>query len=211
MNAKSAGISIAVWGLLTLIGTGCREAAPSAALPADTSLHSSSRSAVASPVSTPLLAESAGLLGSLRDSLRALKPEATSVRLLSIRSSLNFPGYLGIVLLRGKGFGVNPTTASGEVYALVHIDSTLSRFVSLIDTFPTGRGGDYDVWFQPSTSAFPLVICGQGESYGDQRMRREIDLSGDGAKAEAIRIEMNPSAARWVSAQGCGIRGTSSD
>lgn len=151
------------------------------------------------------------LLTSVAAGLREVKPEASSIKVLNLQASGFSSGYYGIVLLRGKGFGTDPTTASGEVYAIIRIDSSLTRMESLVDTFPTGRGGDYDVWFQPGGDAYPLVVCGQGVSYGDQRIRRAIYLDSAGMRPDSITVEHDIGRVRWMSERGCGIRGTSSD
>lgn len=146
------------------------------------------------------------LLASLQDSLRGIKPAATSISLVALRPGYFFPGYFAVVLLRGPGFGTNPTTASGEVYAVVRLDSTLTHSEALLDTFPTQRTGDYTVWFRPGTSSDPLVVCGEGSSYGDQRMRRGIKLDPrDSRRADRVIVDKGLELTEWSSQHGCGI------
>lgn len=94
-----------------------------------------------------------------------------------------------------------------EAFAVVWLDSALTGVLSVVDTFPTRRSGDYRVWLRPMTSAEDIVVCGEGDSFGDQRQARRIWLNATGLRADSVVVKSEIPDDVWTVAGGCGTAG----
>jgi hypothetical protein len=148
------------------------------------------------------------LLQGMLDSLRKVKPHTRKIGLVSLLPGMNEGerAYLVLARLVGPGYGSAPTTKSEELFALFWVDSALSRPTRLLDTFPTARRDDWDVWLQRSWSG-TIVICAEGATYADQPMRRVITLDSNAVGTVSIEATRERTPETWNENGGCSSTG----
>lgn len=71
---------------------------------------------------------------------------------------------------------------------MFRVDSTLTRPTAPIDIFPSRRLQDSDVWLQRAWGNL-VVVCAEGRSYGDEPMRREIEIEPDAGKVRKVAVD----------------------
>lgn len=129
------------------------------------------------PQSGPAVTTSVDLLGLIhRETLPILQevnPTMARTELVTMSQSLGENGtrYAALVIGYGKHIDWKTLANVGEIYAVIGLDSTLSRVTVRYGTFPRPRLGDYTVWFDAPARDDSLVVLGRGATYGDQEIR----------------------------------------
>jgi hypothetical protein len=121
------------------------------------------------------------LRASLLAAFREWNPGVDSVRLLEV---LRDPcvGRPGAAVL-AMGIAPPPTlraaqspdiqaTLNSQLFGVFMADSVVGSITSRVDMFPTSRFGDYVVYFDLEAKDDGIIVYGQGETYGDEEMRR---------------------------------------
>lgn len=144
-------------------------------------------------------------------SLRDVKPAITRLEISAMETrplGAGHAGNLTVVHLWGPGTGTAPLGRAEEIFAVLWIDSTLSRVLGVVDTFPAPRRDDYGVWLHAPEAPGTVMLCGEGDSYGDGRMRRRIWLNASGLHADSVEVEWDLPDRVWNRDGECGIAGS---
>jgi hypothetical protein len=123
--------------------------------------------------------------------LQRAKPDIEGTRLVALRPGErwgNSVAYVAVAVAVGRHKGFQSLPDIGELFGVFLVDSTLSKTVRVLDVFPSRRIRDYDVWIQ-RVGMDSLIVCGQGSSYGDAKMRRAYPVVELPAGAGAPRVD----------------------
>ncbi len=84
-----------------------------------------------------------GLLGQIKQALSCNNPRIARVHLLALIADSSRPGHRYAALATGTT--PSPVEVSDERFGVFVVDSTLTRVEEVVETFPSGRLGDYTV------------------------------------------------------------------
>jgi hypothetical protein len=109
--------------------------------------------------------------------LRKLNPALTGAQLLGVLQAFDSDGarYVALAVATAPGHSFTDVRHAGEVFAVFTVNAQLDRPTRLLGYFISPRTYDYDAWILEAAGD-SVIICGRGESYGDEAKRWAFGL-----------------------------------